>query len=185
MSPASSKKNWTNSNNSRVTFIIKNTKQQTWFYQIKQRKLNKEKKNVSTGSKNQTTREESQVAGKFSNSWNKYKLTTRKKSGQPLWNVLVKNLGFDQERVDSKIDNCHRLGKPNWKKQSTIICFKTCSFRAAVYEKQKIIRNKKLKVKLLLTKKRQAFQWIFWVQAINCPCKEVFSQIALVIYCLP
>ena len=39
----------------------------------------------------------------------------KKKSGQPLWSVLVKKLGFDQERVDSKIDKCHRLGKQNWK----------------------------------------------------------------------
>ena len=31
----------------------------------------------------------------------------------------------------------------------------------------------------------QAVQWIFWAQAINHPCKEVFSQIAWVIYCLP
>ena len=36
-----------------------------------------------------------------------------------------------------------------------------------------------------LTHIYQAFQWIFWARAINCPCKEVFSQIAWVIYCPP
>ena len=50
-------------------------------------------------------------------------------------NVLVKNLGFNEERVDNEIDKCHGLGKPKSEKQSTIIRFKTHSFRAAVYEK--------------------------------------------------
>ena len=69
-------------------------------------------------------------------------------------NALVKNLEFDEERVDREIDKCHRLGKPKSERQSTIILFKTHSFRAVVYEKRKIIKNKKLKVKLSLTKKR-------------------------------
>ena len=69
-------------------------------------------------------------------------------------NVLVKNLGFYQERVYSNIDKCHRLGKPKNEKQSTIIRFKTQSFGAVVYEKRRVIKNKKLKVKPLLTKKR-------------------------------
>ena len=68
-------------------------------------------------------------------------------------NVLVKNLGFDEERVDSKINKCHRLGKPKSEKQSTIIRFKTHCFRAAVYEMEKITKNRKLKVKISLTKK--------------------------------
>ena len=31
----------------------------------------------------------------------------------------------------------------------------------------------------------QAFQWILCAQAINCPCKEVFSKLAWAIYCPP
>ena len=31
----------------------------------------------------------------------------------------------------------------------------------------------------------QAFQWIFCERAISRPCKEIFSQIVQVIYCLP
>ena len=31
----------------------------------------------------------------------------------------------------------------------------------------------------------QAFQWIFCMQAINSPCKEVFLQIVWAIYCPP
>ena len=69
-------------------------------------------------------------------------------------NVLVKNLGFDEEIVDNEIHKCHRLGKSEREKQLTIIRFKTHCFRTAVYEKRKIIKSKKLKVKLLLTKKR-------------------------------
>ena len=33
--------------------------------------------------------------------------------------------------------------------------------------------------------RQQAFQWIFCMQAINHPCKNVFSKIAQVIYCPP
>ena len=69
-------------------------------------------------------------------------------------NVLVKNLGFDEEIVDNEIHKCHRLGKSKRKKQLAIIRFKTHCFRTAVYENRKIIKSKKLKVKLLLTKKR-------------------------------
>ena len=47
-------------------------------------------------------------------------------------NVLFKNLGFDEKRVDSEIDKCYILGKPKSKKQSTVIYFKTHCFRAAV-----------------------------------------------------
>ena len=79
-------------------------------------------------------------------------------------NVLTKNLGFEANQVDNEIDKCHRLGKPNRGKQSTIIRFRTHAFRAAVYQKRKTITNNKLKVKLSLTKKRtktltQAYKW--------------------------
>ena len=72
-----------------------------------------------------------------------------------MWNIPVKNLGFNKERVDGKMDIYHILGKPKSKKQSNIIHFKTHSFTAAAYEKQKNIKNKKLKVKLSLTKKHK------------------------------
>ena len=69
-------------------------------------------------------------------------------------NVLTKNLGLEANKVDNEIDKCHRLGKPNRGKQSTIIRFRTHAFRAVVYQKRKTITNNKLKVKLSLTKKR-------------------------------
>ena len=72
-----------------------------------------------------------------------------------VWNVLTKNLGFEANQVDNKIDKCHRLGKPNRGKQSTIIRFRTHAYRAAVYQKRKTKTNNKLKVKLSLTKKRR------------------------------
>ena len=82
MPPASSKKHQTNSNNRQ--------KQSHTTMSSASKTPNKhdstasnEEKNISTGSKNQTARAESRIAGKFPNSRKKYKLTTRERSGQP------------------------------------------------------------------------------------------------------
>ena len=93
-------------------------------------------------------------------------------------NVLTKNLGFEANQVDNEIDKCHRLGKPNRGKQSTIIRFRTHAFRAALYQKRKTITNNKLKVKLSLTKKRtktltQAYKMV----ESNQQVKFVFADI--------
>ena len=93
-------------------------------------------------------------------------------------NVLTKNLGFEANQVDNEIDKCHRLGKPNRGKQSTIIRLRTHAFRAAVYQKRKTITNNKLKVKLSLTKKRtktltQAYKMV----ESNQQVKFVFANI--------
>ena len=93
-------------------------------------------------------------------------------------NVLTKNLGFEANQVDNEIDKCHHLGKPNRGKQSTIIRFRTHTFRAAVYQKRKTITNNKLKVKLSLTKKRtktltQAYKMV----ESNQQVKFVFADI--------
>ena len=144
--------------------------------------MKRRKKNISTASKNQATRAESGITGssliiakntnslleKEVNDLQQYQrqacvLVDRIKPADGetdvqikgnVGNVLVKNLGFDEEIVDNEIHKCHRLGKSEREKQLTIIRFKTHCFRTAVYEKRKIIKSKKLKVKLLLTKKR-------------------------------
>ena len=36
-------------------------------------------------------------------------------------NFLIKNLGFEERKVNEEFDNCHRLGKAKDGKQSTII----------------------------------------------------------------
>ena len=70
-------------------------------------------------------------------------------------NFLIKNLGFEERKVNEVLDKCHRLGKAKDWKQSTIIRFKSHSFRASVYASRNNIQNKKkLKVKLSLTKRR-------------------------------
>ena len=97
---------------------------------------------------------------------------------QKVRNVLTKNLGFEANQVENEIDKCHRLGKPNKGKQSTIIRFRTHAFRAAVYQKRKTMSNKKLKVKLSLTKKRtktltHAYKMVESIQQV----KFVFADI--------
>ena len=43
-------------------------------------------------------------------------------------NFLIKNLGFEERKVNEELDKCHRLGKAKDGKQSTIIRFKSHSF---------------------------------------------------------
>ena len=70
-------------------------------------------------------------------------------------NFLIKNLGFEERKVNEELDKCHRLGKAKDGKQSTIIRFKSHSFQASVYASKSNIQNKKkIKVRLSLTKCR-------------------------------
>ena len=67
-------------------------------------------------------------------------------------NFLIKNLGFEEKKVNEELNKCHRLGKAKDRKQSTIIRFKSHSFQASVYaSRSKIQKKKKLKVTLPLT----------------------------------
>ena len=58
-------------------------------------------------------------------------------------NFLIKNLGFEERKVNEELDKCHRLGKAKDGKQSTIIRFKSHSFRGSVYASRNNIQNKK------------------------------------------
>ena len=51
-------------------------------------------------------------------------------------NFFIKNLGFEERKVNEELDKCHRLGKAKDGKQSTIIRFKSHSFRASVYARK-------------------------------------------------
>ena len=62
---------------------------------------------------------------------------------------MIKNLGFEERKVNEELHKCHCLGKATDGKQSTIIWFKSHSFRAPVYASRNNIQTKKLKVKLL------------------------------------
>ena len=70
--------------------------------------------------------------------------------------VLTENRQFHPEEVNYQIDKCHRIGLINTKDctQSTIVRFKTHSFREAIYLK-KTKSNKKQKIKFSLTQKRR------------------------------
>ena len=70
------------------------------------------------------------------------------------------------------------MGKPNRGKQSTIIRFRTHTFRAVVYQKRKTITNNKLKVKLSLTKKRtKTLTQAYKIVESNQQVKFVFPDI--------
>ena len=64
-------------------------------------------------------------------------------------NVLIKNLGFEERKVNEELNKCHHLGNAKDKKQSTIIQFKSHSFQDSIYASRNNIQNKKkLTVKL-------------------------------------
>ena len=87
-------------------------------------------------------------------------------------NFLIKNIGFEERKVHEELDKCHRLGKANDGKQSTIIRFKSHSFLTSVYaSRSKIENKKKLKVKLSLTKRRTKI--INYAHTITEPVPEV------------
>ena len=68
---------------------------------------------------------------------------------------MIKNLGFEERKVNAELHKCYRLGKAKDGKQSTVTRFKSHSFRASVCASRNNVQNKKkLKVKLSLTKRR-------------------------------
>ena len=70
--------------------------------------------------------------------------------------MTTENLQYYPEEVNYQTDKCHRIGLINTKDctQSTIVRFKTHSFREAVYSKR-IKCNKKQKIKLSITQRRR------------------------------
>ena len=87
-------------------------------------------------------------------------------------NFLIKNLDFEERKVNKELDKCHLLGKAKDGKQSTIIRFKSHPFRASVYASRSNIQNrKKLKLKLSLTKRR--IKIINYAHKITEPLPEV------------
>ena len=87
-------------------------------------------------------------------------------------NFLIKNLGFEERKVNDELNKCYCLGKAKDGKQSTIIRFKSHSFRTSVYATRSKIQNKKkLKVKLSLTKRRAKI--INYTHIITDPVPEV------------
>ena len=62
---------------------------------------------------------------------------------------FIKNLGFEERKINEELNKCHHLGNAKDGKQSTIIQFKSHSFQASIYASRNNIQNKKkLKVKL-------------------------------------
>ena len=65
----------------------------------------------------------------------------------------IHNLGLSREEAQFEIEKCHCLGQVRDGQQSTIICSRTRDFREEVYKNRKQIKNKKLEIKLSLTKR--------------------------------
>ena len=59
-------------------------------------------------------------------------------------NVLIRNLGFDEEEVQQEFGKCHRLGPVKDGQKTTIVRFKSNKFKE-VYKKRKTAKTKKFK----------------------------------------
>ena len=92
--------------------------------------------------------------------------------------VLIGNLQFDPEEVNYQTDACHRIEPINTKDgmQSTIVRFKTHSFREAVYLKRRKC-NKKEKIKLSLTQRRRKTLTYAYNNADKLPETDFYADI--------
>ena len=63
-------------------------------------------------------------------------------------NVLTRNLGFDEEKVQQECEKYHHVGPVNDGQQTTIVRFKSHKFKKEVYKKRKTTKNKKIKIKI-------------------------------------
>ena len=68
-------------------------------------------------------------------------------------NVLIRNLGFDEEEVQQEFGKCHRLGPVKDGQKTTIVRFKSNKFKE-VYKKKENGKNKKIQIKLSLARTR-------------------------------
>ena len=69
--------------------------------------------------------------------------------------MLNKHLQVSVEDIERQNGKCHRIGpKDKDGTQGTILKFKSHSFKESVYHGWKKIKNRKIKIKISLTKKR-------------------------------
>ena len=72
------------------------------------------------------------------------------------WNVLAQHLKLDPDGILNQTDKCHCIGPlKDDDTQSTIVRFKSHSFREKAHVNRKKCSNGNIKVKLSLTKKRR------------------------------
>ena len=67
---------------------------------------------------------------------------------------VLKDMGVQEEEYDFEYDKIHRVGKADGRKQNLIIRFRSHQFPSDVYHDRKRIKNKNIKIKPSLTKKR-------------------------------
>ena len=71
-------------------------------------------------------------------------------------NVLNKHHQISKEEIEKQVGKCQRIGpKDEDGTQATILKFKSHSFKELVYHSRKKIKNRKIKVKISLSKKRR------------------------------
>ena len=69
---------------------------------------------------------------------------------------MNKHLQISKEEIERQVNKCHRIGPKNEDgTQATILRFKSHFFKESVYHARKKIKNRKIKIKISLTKKRR------------------------------
>lgn len=87
--------------------------------------------------------------------------------------TLASNFNIDENLLRNGIDKAHRLGpKDENNKQATIVKFKTHSMRSKIYRLRKTTRDKRIKLKVSLTKQRQGFLDVANKTVENSPSVE-------------
>ena len=67
---------------------------------------------------------------------------------------MKKHLQISKEEIDRQVDKYQRIGRKNeGGTQATILKFKSHFFKESVYHARKKIKNRKVKIKIFLTKK--------------------------------
>ena len=70
--------------------------------------------------------------------------------------IVLKNVGVSKEFFEYEFDKVHRIGAADGDKQNVIVRFRSHQFPSELYYGRKKIKNKKIGLKLSLTKKRTA-----------------------------
>ena len=69
--------------------------------------------------------------------------------------ILVDNFGFTKETIDFEFDKAHRIGPVDGNSQKTIVKFRSHGFQSKLYKIRKNGKNKMIKVRPSLTKRRE------------------------------
>ena len=69
-------------------------------------------------------------------------------------NVLTRNLGFDEEKIQQECEKYDHVGPVKDGQQTTTVRFKSHKFKKELYKKRKTTKSKKIKIKISLKRTR-------------------------------